>query len=49
MYLGLGDTLSLETGHVTRSKYSREAYNHKITSIPGGYLEDISFCIISHL
>ena len=47
--LRAGDTLELQAGHVTKSKYSREAYNHKTSSIPGGFLEDITFCVISHL
>jgi hypothetical protein len=49
IYLGGGDRLSLLAGHVTSRKYSREAYNHRITALPGGFLEDVTFCIISHL
>ncbi len=49
IYLGGGDRLSLLAGHVTSRKYSREAYNHRITALPGGFLEDVTFCVISHL
>jgi len=49
VYLGQGDTLELYAGHVTSTKFSREAYNHKTMRLPGGYLEDVSFCVISHL
>merc|ERR1711915_22061 len=49
MFLAESDILELYTGHVTRSKYSREAYNHRITSMTGGYLEDITLCVIAHL
>eukprot|EP00088_Acartia_fossae_P006700 TRINITY_DN13088_c0_g1_i3.p1 TRINITY_DN13088_c0_g1~~TRINITY_DN13088_c0_g1_i3.p1 ORF type:complete len:168 (-),score=33.98 TRINITY_DN13088_c0_g1_i3:136-639(-) len=48
LHLSAGDTVQLQTGHVTSYKLSREAYNHRITSIPGGYLEDITFCLVNH-
>ena len=47
MYLDIGDQIELETGHVTKYKFSREAYNHRVMKIPGGHLEDITLCIIN--
>ena len=49
LYLDTGDTLALQAGHVTNRKYSREAYNHRRSALPGGFLEDVTFCVISHL
>jgi hypothetical protein len=46
--LNYGDKLWLRSGHVTSRKYSREAYNHRVTELPGGFLEDVTLCIISH-
>merc|ERR1711973_12470 len=45
VWLSPGVSLELRTGHVTRHKFSREVYNHRVAEIPGGFLEDITFCI----
>jgi len=47
-FLNKGDIIELQTGHVTSYKLSREAYAHRISKIPGGYLEDITFCVVGH-
>ena len=47
--LEVGDTLELFTGFVTTEKASRDVYAKKTMRIPGGYLEDISFCVIRHV
>merc|ERR1712198_192008 len=46
MLLNKNDRVHLVAGHVTKSKYSREAYNHKVTNLTGGFLEDVTFCIV---
>ena len=52
-----GDTLELVTGHVTTGKASRlskhlpknylarDVYGRNVEMVPGGFLENISFCI----
>ena len=42
-------SLSSFTGHVTTEKASRDVYAKKTMRIPGGYLEDVSFCVIRHV
>jgi len=41
-----GDTVDLFTGHVTREKISRDAYASNRHVIPGGFLEDVVFCVL---
>ena len=36
-------------GHVTTEKASRDVYAKKTMRIPGGYLEDVSFCVIKNV
>merc|ERR1719150_2767766 len=47
-YLASGDVLELFTGHVTSSKISRDAYGRHSNRIPGGFLEDITLCLVKH-
>merc|ERR1711990_905664 len=46
--LSTGDVLELFTGHVTSSKISRDAYGRQTNRIPGGFLEDITLCLVKH-
>ena len=36
------------SGHVTSSKISRDAYGRQTNRIPGGFLEDITLCLVKH-
>ena len=45
VFMEVGDTLELVTGHVTVEKASRNVYARSTEMIPGGFLENISFCV----
>ena len=42
-----GDTLELVTGFVTTEKASRDVRGGRARRVPGGWLEDITLCVVS--